>query len=57
MINSEHDLSLTRQAQLLDLSRASLYYRRSSSIPLSIAERGDFGVTIKEDFLYISIKS
>jgi putative transposase len=26
MINPEHKLSLTRQAQLLDLSRASLYY-------------------------------
>jgi putative transposase len=27
MIDAEHELSLTRQAQLLDLSRASLYYR------------------------------
>ena len=26
MIDAEHPLSLTRQAQLLDLSRASLYY-------------------------------
>jgi len=26
MINAEHKLSLTRQAQLLDLSRASLHY-------------------------------
>ncbi len=26
MINVEHELSLTRQAQLLELSRASLYY-------------------------------
>jgi putative transposase len=26
MIDAEHKLSLTRQAQLLDLSRASLYY-------------------------------
>ena len=30
MINPEHQLSLTRQAQLLDLSRASLYYERVS---------------------------
>jgi putative transposase len=28
MINPDHDLSLTRQAELLDLSRASLYYER-----------------------------
>lgn len=27
MINPNHDLSLTRQAELLDLSRASLYYK------------------------------
>ena len=26
MIDREHELSLTRQADLLDLSRASLYY-------------------------------
>jgi len=26
MINPNHDLSLTRQAELLQLSRASLYY-------------------------------
>lgn len=26
MINVDHKLSLTRQAQLLELSRASLYY-------------------------------
>jgi putative transposase len=27
MINATHELSLTRQAELLDLSRSSLYYR------------------------------
>jgi hypothetical protein len=32
MINAEHKLSLTRQAQLLDLSRASLYYRSPTPI-------------------------
>ena len=35
MINAEHELSLTRQAELLDLSRASLYYR---PVPVSEAD-------------------
>jgi putative transposase len=35
MINAEHELSLTRQAELLNLSRASLYYAR---VPISEAD-------------------
>jgi putative transposase len=35
MINATHELSLTRQAELLDLSRSSLYYR---SVPASEAD-------------------
>jgi len=35
MINAEHELSLTRQAELLDLSRASLYY---TPVPISEAD-------------------
>lgn len=35
MINATHELSLTRQAELLDLSRSSLYYR---PVPVSQAD-------------------
>ena len=35
MINATHELSLTRQAELLDLSRSSLYYR---PVPASAAD-------------------
>jgi putative transposase len=35
MINTTHRLSLTRQAELLELSRASLYYQ---SVPVSEAD-------------------
>jgi hypothetical protein len=32
MIDREHDLSLTRQAELLKLSRGSLYYEPKSGL-------------------------
>jgi putative transposase len=43
MINTEHRLSLTRQAQLLDLSRASLYYKpvEASAADLELMRRLD----------------
>ena len=53
MINVEHELSLTRQAELLSLSRASLYYtpvevsdadlrlmRRCSPLPVQVKAAG-----------------
>jgi putative transposase len=43
MINAEHKLSLTRQAQLLELSRASLYYTPAevSDVDLRLMKRID----------------
>jgi len=49
MIEREHELSLTRQAELLDLSRASLYYK-----PVPISE-ADLSLMRRIDELHIEL--
>ena len=49
MINTEHTLSLTRQADLLDLSRASLYY-----LPVPVSP-GDLGLMRRIDVLHLEL--
>jgi putative transposase len=49
MINAEHELSLTRQAELLDLSRASLYYT-----PVEVSE-ADLRLMKRIDELHLEL--
>jgi len=49
MINAEHKLSLTRQAQLLELSRASLYYK-----PVGVSE-ADLALMKRIDELHLEL--
>jgi putative transposase len=49
MINAAHELSLTRQAELLDLSRSSLYYR-----PVSASE-ADLRLMRRIDELHLEL--
>lgn len=49
MINATHELSLTRQAELLDLSRSSLYYR-----PVSASE-ADLRLMRRIDALHLEL--
>ena len=49
MIDHEHDLSLTRQAELLELSRASLYYR-----PVPVSD-GDLALMRRIDELHLEL--
>ena len=49
MINTEHELSLTRQADLLDLSRASLYY-----LPVPVCSK-DLALMRRIDELHLEL--